>query len=216
MEMYNEKTHASIIGLFYRSFREEGEKGIRLFVKAAQFYAEQRGRRMSLRALRDGHKLDFDTYLAYGEWSAVCPITVEYGQEGNDFIERVYSCPWAETFAEMDLKDCGLAYCREIDKGLVRGFNPELVFELKSVLHDSACCVQVLKNYRPLKKISSPPDAKKDWQFHCAHIFSAMSGIAHSAGMIGIVQKTEKLLAEKFGQEVLRRIINTEINFNLI
>jgi hypothetical protein len=214
--MYTEKIHAYSIGLFYRSFREKGEKGIRLFVKAAQYYAEQRGRRMSLRALRDGHALDFDAYLAYGEWSASSPITVTYGQEGNDFVERVYSCPWAETFAEMGLKDCGPRYCREIDRGLIRGFNPELVFELKSMLHDSPCCVQVLKNYTPLKKIPPPPDAKKDWRFHCAHVFTSMSDIAAAAGMSRVGEKAKKAFAEKFGSEALAGILNTGIDFNLI
>ena len=59
---FNEKTHAYLIGLFYRNLKEaHGEAGVAVFVKATQKTAEQRGARMALRALRDGHALNFKT-----------------------------------------------------------------------------------------------------------------------------------------------------------
>lgn len=51
----NERQHAYLIGAFYRAFTDwHGERGKACFVKATQYIAEQRGRRMALRALRDG------------------------------------------------------------------------------------------------------------------------------------------------------------------
>ena len=62
---FNEKVHAYLIGLFYKNLKEtHGEAGVTAFVKATQKMAEQRGARMALRALRDGHALNFKTYTA--------------------------------------------------------------------------------------------------------------------------------------------------------
>ena len=65
----NEKHHAAIVLAFYRALRDEyGETGLLAFSMAQRLYGEQRGRRMALRALRDGHKLGYTEYFAYSEW----------------------------------------------------------------------------------------------------------------------------------------------------
>ncbi len=44
---------------------ENGEKLIR---KAVRKYGQQRGKRMAIRAKRNGHDLTVANYFAYGEW----------------------------------------------------------------------------------------------------------------------------------------------------
>ena len=69
MVNFNEKVHAYIAAKYYTYLTERfGERGKKAFVHATQYYAEQRGRRMAQRAIRDGRELDFGTYQEYGEW----------------------------------------------------------------------------------------------------------------------------------------------------
>ena len=66
---FNEKVHAFIAAKFYVYLTEAfGERGERAFIHGTQYYAEQRGRRMAQRAIRDGKELTYANYLEYGEW----------------------------------------------------------------------------------------------------------------------------------------------------
>ena len=66
---FNEKVHAFIAAKFYVYLTEAfGECGERAFIHGTQDYAEQRGRRMAQRAIRDGKALTYANYLEYGEW----------------------------------------------------------------------------------------------------------------------------------------------------
>ena len=130
---FNEKTHATLIGLFYKHLKAAyGCAGVSCFVKCSQKMAEQRGARMALRALRDGHQLNFKSYMAYGEWTSTFPRRSEEVGVYPDKETRSFLCAWRDTFEEMGLVECGKVYCKEIDRGIVRGFNPDLTFELKS------------------------------------------------------------------------------------
>ena len=45
---FTEKTHAYLIGLFYKNLKEaHGQRGVDIFVKCTQKMAEQRGARMA-------------------------------------------------------------------------------------------------------------------------------------------------------------------------
>ena len=66
---FNEKVHAYIAAKFYVYLTEAfGERGKMAFIHATQYYAEQRGRRMAQRAIRDGEPLTPANYYRYGEW----------------------------------------------------------------------------------------------------------------------------------------------------
>jgi hypothetical protein len=210
--MYNEKTHAHIIALFYKYLKEAG---IPVFIKAVQRYAEQRGNRMALRALRDGQKLNLASYLAYSEWTGTTHMEVTNERSDDHLVVTISTCPWAETFAEMNLKDCGMAYCKEIDRSIVRGFNPDLFFELKSVLHNSAHCVQVFKNIDSVEKVPAPADGKKDWQYHCAHLFATMTEVLTATGYGDRVDKVKADFVTQFGSDALEGITNTGVDFDV-
>ena len=77
---FNEKVHAFIPAKFYVYLSEAfGERGIKTFIHATQYYAGQRGRRMAQKALRDGRELTYETYMEYGEWVST-PELVEANQ----------------------------------------------------------------------------------------------------------------------------------------
>jgi hypothetical protein len=214
--MCNEKVHAYIIGLFYKYLKESfGGEGIAIFVKGAQRYAEQRGGRMAQRALRDHLPLDYQTYLAYGEWTSTIPHKSSEQIIDGDLVVTVSYCPWAETFAEMGLKECGIVYCNEIDRGIVRGFNPCLDFETESVIHNSDHCVMRYKGLKSGGPVKPPTDGKKDWQYHCAHVYTAIGELVNALGLGDIVKKVDADIAREYGEDLVKDIRNVRVNFNI-
>lgn len=166
----DEIQHAFIVSEFYRLLKaHDGENGIAVFRMAAITYGEQRGKRMAMRALRDGHPLDYEGYFAYGEYpSTDAYFDVDMWDEQGVVNERVTRCPWATVFAERGMKECGVAYCREIDRAIVRGFNPELELETASTQHLQGCCrfyFRDQKVYPGLLEKAGGPDAEPQRHF---------------------------------------------------
>lgn len=189
------------------------------FIKAVQKTAEQRGHRMALRAMRDEMPLDYNTYMAYGEIYATIPGKTEMAGEYPDAETRVYSCAWHDTFWEMDLAECGLVYCKEIDRGIVRGFNPELLFEQKSVLHNAPCCRLVFKNAALDNSVPVSGDAKKDWDYHCGHYYKTFGEYVRTVFTDGeeIIKNVDEKFAERYGENYLDVLHGyLETGFNLI
>ncbi len=189
---FNEKLHAYIAARFYvRLTHSFGKKGKAAFIFATQYYAEQRGRRMAMRAIQDGQPLTYETYRAYGEWES----TKEMQEEGcaNRSItvstDPVYQfhvtvCPWHEEFKALGLEEAGLVYCAHLDNSIARGFNPYLVYEVPMTLHNCPFCVQKVSNLQGLapgqkeqgasfdpSKARPEPDRRRGFTYHCAHSY---------------------------------------------
>lgn len=142
---FNEKVHAFIAAKFYVYLTEAfGERGERAFIHGTQYYAEQRGRRMAQRAIRDGKELTYANYLEYGEWVNTQEI-IDEGCANKSTIEswapdyriHITMCPWYTQFKEMGLPDAGHVYCAHLDNSICRGFNPYLTYLVPDTLHKS-------------------------------------------------------------------------------
>lgn len=218
--MLNEKHHAFVLCCFYRELTSRyGDRGRQVFVKGAQTYGEQRGKRMSIRALRDGNALDFDSYFAYGEWKA-SPGAYEIEMTARPGVvnERVTRCPWADTFREEGLLDCGVDYCAEIDRAIVRGFSPDLELDLASTLHRQGCCQFYFKDGRITEKtlkdaperLKLGPGVVKGFPYHVAHVYFVYARLVvdvFSYEGRSIVARVRGSIKERFGQEVFETIM---------
>lgn len=217
--IFNERHHAYLIGLFYREMCQRyGAQGQACFVKATQYIAGQRGQRMALRAIRDGLPLDYSTYVAYSEIDFVLPNATQTVASGADCVMQVNACVWQQVFREMNLTACGIAYCAEIDRGLVRGFNPDLAFTLKSTLHDSPCC-QMVFHEANLSPVKPPADGKRGWDYHCGHYYQGYSRYAQMVLADGekVARQVAQDFAEAFGEAALQRILCcSEMDFDRI
>lgn len=205
----NERQHAYLIGAFYRAFTERhGERGKTCFVKATQYIAEQRGRRMALRALRDDRPLDYSTYMAYGEINFTLPNDSRSVGEGPDCELEITRCAWQEVFREMDLVECGLCYCPQIDRGIVRGFNADLGFVLKSTLHDAPCCDMIFQD-AALYPVAPPAGGKRSWAYHCGHYYQGYSRFAQSVFPDGteIIRQAEEQFIHDCGEAALVSVL---------
>ncbi len=230
MNEFTEKHHAWLAGRFYQELtKNHPDKAEAVFVMCTQRYAEQRGSRMALRALRDGSRLDFTTYREYGEWVNTetsrqegCANSGETRAWSPDHVEKVYMCPWAAQFKEMGLEKCGTLYCRHIDKSIVRGFNPELVFEVPQSMHESGYCLQISRNagFREGQSFTKHTEYLKGFDYHCAHcyktfreIVTAVLGTAGEKTALDILEE----FSETYGREMGEIILSLQHeDFNLI
>jgi hypothetical protein len=178
--------------------------------EATRLYGEQRGRRMALRAQRDGQPLSMATYLSYREWQAPAGAMQQTGVPWRaDLRTQVRRCCWATTWEQEGLIEVGKYYCQEIDEALVRGFNPSLIIEVKGTRTNGSRACQIIyrgafegtlvheENQREQEKRILP------WSYHTAHLYSALSAVLQremgSAGTAA-VQAGLDAFAARFGR----------------
>lgn len=212
----NEVHHADVLVEFYRELTERfGEKGLRAFCKGSQLYGESRGRRMALRALRDGYELDYDSYFAYGEFDST-PGEAEYRMKAEPGLvkENAVRCLWATEFAARGCKDCGRVYCKLIDKAVARGFDPNLQLELLCNMHDDGECIFLYRDERitrdtldAQKRLFKPGQNEKlPMEYHTAEVYLMME---HTVNAVfpeeaeGVIAVIRAHLAERHGKEFL-------------
>lgn len=173
---FDEKVHTDVAIAFYRAMQAAlPEAQVKpLFLRCVQQYGEERGRRMAMRALRMGYELNFNAYQACGEWMSTRPeLSDSRAAEPVPGMShtRNYHCLWCERFRERDASDVGRIYCSEIDRSIVRGFNPDMHFELRGFAHDGDCCDFVFGPCDPALQLARPDGGVKDFLFHCAHTY---------------------------------------------
>ena len=227
---FNEKVHAYIAAKFYVKLTETfGERGRKAFVHATQYYAEQRGRRMAQRAIRDGVEvLDYATYLQYGEWVNTEEIKAlnitnqsEDVSEAPHCIRKITRCPWHEQFKEMGLVEAGHEYCCHLDNSICRGFNPYLVYKVPQSLHKSDYCIHIIEDsyIEPGVVYQKKPEYLKDFTYHCAHSYWSYSEVVQ--GIFGakgqeIVAGVLSDLAKDYSQQMADTLMDYQYtNFNV-
>lgn len=226
MNGFNERTHAFIAAAYYAKLIEAfGERGKQAFIHGTQCHALQRGRRMAQRAIRDGQRLTYATYMRYGEWlptgewtppaekiaklehfptNRICssPVCVHY----------VPCCPWHQQFADMGMLDAGETYCFNLDNSIARGFNPEITYEVVQTMHRSDACIEIVHpsdledgvTYERSRENTEP------FEYHCASSYWAyhrttesIFGEAGQAVNDGVLKWFRDVYGEEMAQALL-------------
>ncbi len=216
--LLNENHHAGILSAYFLALKGNfGNVGLAIFKKAEQFYGERRGRRMALRALRDGKQLNYAAYFEYGELiSTKGAIDVEFDVGEGRVDECVIRCPWASEFRRLDCTECGEFYCKEIDAAVVRGFNPYLKYELVGNLYQNGCCRFIFQDDSIFpglfQNLNPPTDAKRDFNFHCADVYQAyvhtVRSVMNQHHCRVIMEEVKGYLDKVYGQDLLSQIDN--------
>jgi hypothetical protein len=226
--------HAVLFALLSRSAVthlgiENGEKVIR---QAVRRYGEQRGRRMALRAQRDGEQLSMLNYMAYGEWRVE---PGESAQRSAEIVPHVRSfvdrCPWNQAWVESDLLQYGRLYCLEIDQALVRGFNPALRLDVLSTLsNDGHPCEFVFYGANLTPENSALLDQKKSanqqngavlpWEYHAGHLYAAVKFTLAAVQVEdgdSILQVALAEFARRYGDEAVQAVLSYQlVDFNTL
>lgn len=179
--LLTESHHASILVEFYQLLRETcgQERGVAIFMTAARAYGRRRGRRMAMRALRDGNPLDMTSYFAYGELLSTEGAYKGYYTAAPGMVhEHQDACPWAAEF-HANCMACGVDYCREIDNSVIRGFNPNLGFECPQNMHLTPSCdfyyrgPEIQADFMETFSARLPEGAvtKREMAYHCGDVY---------------------------------------------
>ncbi|MHB8106944.1 MAG: L-2-amino-thiazoline-4-carboxylic acid hydrolase [Candidatus Cryosericum sp.] len=204
--------HALLFGWIAReAVLRIGEKEVApVLCAGVRLYGQQRGHRMALRAQQDGQPLSMASYLSYREWEV--PVG-EMQQTGlpwrGDLRTQVRRCCWATAWQREGLVDFGKYYCQEIDKAVARGFNPDLVVDVKGTRTNGSRMCQIV--YRDaFKGTLIHEEAQRDpekrilpWNYHASHLYATMSAVLErelgSAG-VGVSQAALATFAARFGR----------------
>lgn len=227
---FNEKVHAYIAAKYYVYLTEQfGERGRMAFVHATQHYAQQRGRRMAQRAIRDGVPLTTSNYYRYGEWVGTeeimaegCGNKSEYQSFQPDAVMHITQCPWYTQFKEMGLNmTAGAEYCSHLDNSIMRGFNPYLVYEVDQTLQTADYCIHRIKNadFDSSTDLSRKPENIRNFEYHCAHSYWAYNevtaAIFKSEGN-AVNDRVLQDFAEEYGREMADILCSyRDTNFNV-
>lgn len=225
---FNEMIHAYIAAKYCVYLEERfGERGKEAFLHRTRHYAQQRGRRMAQRAIRDGQPLTYRTYVRYGEW-----VNTQSAKEAGvandakvvsiapDYEVHIFTCPWHAQFKKMGLVEEGLLYCRDLDASICRGFNPDIDYRTLQTLHDRSHCIQTVADsgLTPDMDLSKNPSGLKDFEYHCAHSYFAYKEVCEaifsSQGEM-IASDVLRDLARDYGTEMADRLFsyrNTDFN----
>lgn len=223
--MLQEQHHAGILTAYYLELKSlAGTDGMAIFRKAEQFYGERRGRRMALRALRDGRLLNYAAYFTYGELLSTENLTDAcFTAEQGRVDEQVSRCPWAEEFRRLGCWECGAFYCKEIDASVIRGFNPELYYTLLGNIYDKGYCRFCYRDDSICPDLFSevvPSVNKRDFRYHCADVYQAFSHIVKMvvpAEWEKMIHNVHSYLAEIYGAEFIRELdLIKNIDFEMI
>ena len=213
--------HANLFALIYKAAVDMyGEKGALAADEGTKLYGQQRGARMAQRAVKDGAPLTMESYLLYGEW------VDKNGRSQNRVaaLEPVYCtegvvCGWCESWKAAGLLEYGKNYCTYVDKNLVKGFNPQLVLDINSVLsqggdvcsfHWNGFAMTDPQGYNA-KKAALGDRTIKDFLYHTGHLLSAMTqAIAKELGSDAAAKISEKAMAdytEMYGADMAQAVL---------
>jgi hypothetical protein len=218
---FTERHHAFISAAYYHAMKEAGLESFRdAFRLATRLYAEQRGYRMAQRAIRDGKPLSFPAYRHYREWVYTDEAQREFPDcskvymEDGDLYTRVFACPWSAQYLDMGLFDGAMDYCEDLDKAICRGFNPNLHYEVKNIIHEKGdYCLHCHHDphaeedaaYGPPR-----PENLKSFEYHCAHVYFTFSRVLtaiYKSGAAGIIARVLADFASQYGRDMADKLL---------
>lgn len=197
-----------------------GEQADETLKEAVEYYGNQRGSRMAQRTEFDGEELNLKNYIIYGEWAArEGEMDISFPELSPEVNMVAKKCPWYNSWAERDLLKEGAYYCRYIDPALAKGYNPELVLDTVTnrtegaekcdfYFRDNSLTDEDFKEISEKKKILGDK-ARKNWDYHIAHLFYAMKEIIiKNHGEIGekIIEESIESYKNKFGEDSINII----------
>lgn len=222
--IFTERTHAFLAARYYvRLTGDFGDRGRQAFVHATRFYAEQRGRRMARRAIRDGAALNWTSYYRYGEWVSTPECEAEGTSNRFSFVElepegilKITRCPWKAQFADMGLDEtAGALYCSVLDDSIARGFNPALRYDIDQTMQTAPFCIHRLQqvDFDRDTDLSRIPGVTRDFRYHCAHLYWAFRTVAVAVfGPEGteLARQVLEDVREQYGEEAAADLLEYE------
>lgn len=212
--------HATLFALLAKyAIESYGEVGKKAVVDGVTHYGEERGKRMSQYAIKNGDVLDLVNNQAYSEW---------LGQSGEmdtgivktepTFVTYAKKCAWCDAWNKYDLLEYGKYYCLTIDEAVFHGFREDFSVKTNSNLSWGADHCEfdwgIPMSQEDLKRL----DAKRkeigdtyvrDFNYHTSHLCSTLGNeIINKLGKDGkkVIDNAKEHFIKIFGEEYLNAI----------
>ena len=197
-----------------------GEEGRKVIQEGMKRYGRERGARMASRARANGDPVCLWTNQAYGEWKPDYAGQMEFGTVTTEpsLVTYISKCAWCEAWKKYDILEYGREYCVNVDAAVYEGFGEGFGC--------GAVCTPVTTAMSwggevcrfdwglPLstedqqkisdKKAELGTRAMRDFAFHTAHIYCAITDIIckhFPEDSHDIIGKAERDYTDLFGQE---------------
>ncbi len=197
-----------------------GEEGRKVIQEGMKRYGRERGARMAARARANGDPVCLWTNQAYGEWKPDYAGQMEFGTVTTEpsLITYISKCAWCEAWKKYDILEYGREYCVNVDAAVYEGFGEGFGC--------GAVCTPVTTAMSwggevcrfdwglPLstedqqkisdKKAELGTSAMRDFAFHTAHIYCAITDTIckhFPEDSHDIIGKAERDYTDLFGQE---------------
>lgn len=119
-----------------------GEKGREAIVEAVKSYGEERGKRIAEVVKSLGKELNLKNFFIYNDFDATITTFTPEIVDGNLKI-TITKCLFAQGCKDWGKGEYGEIFCEHVDEATLRGYNPDLAFELSSNLtRGDKTCVQ--------------------------------------------------------------------------
>lgn len=192
------------------------ELGKEIIQEGMIHYGNQRGKRMAENAISNGDPLTLWANLAYGEWNPDYPEQMEFGNIQTKPVLKTYisKCAWCEAWEKYDLIEDGKYYCVNVDNAVFQGFNPEFLCTplTESMSFGGSRCEfdwgKSLSEEDQIKLNDKKKEIgnkfKKDFDFHTAHIYYAITDVLKNKlpeKADEIIKKASDDYIELFGKE---------------
>jgi hypothetical protein len=169
----------------------KGEEGRKAIQDGMIRYGRERGARMAERARKAGDPVDLWTNQAYGEWKPDYAGQMEFGMLRSEPTYQTYiaKCAWCDAWKKNDILEYGREYCVNVDAAVYEGFgegfgrNVVCTPVTTAMSWGGDCCQfdwglpltaeeqQMVAN----KKAELGTSAMKDFAYHTAHIYCAIT-----------------------------------------
>ena len=119
-----------------------GEKGREAIVEAVKRFGEMRGKRIAEVVKSLGKELNLKNFFIYYDIDTRFLTLTQEIVDGNLEI-TITKCPFAQGCKDWGKEEYGKIFCEHVDKAILRGYNPDLVFELPlNLTRGDKACVQ--------------------------------------------------------------------------
>lgn len=199
-----------------------GEEGRAAIQEGMKRYGRERGARMAARARANGDPVDLWTNQAYGEWKPDYPGQMEFGYVHTEptLVTYISKCAWCEAWKKYDILEYGREYCVNVDAAVYEGFGCGAVCTplTTSMSWGGERCdfdwgkpltQDELKAVAD-KKTELGTDAMRDFDFHTAHIYCAITDTLCKAFPEDFQEMHDRAVRdyiELFGQEDYDRLL---------
>ncbi|GLC89894.1 L-2-amino-thiazoline-4-carboxylic acid hydrolase [Lysinibacillus piscis] len=120
-----------------------GEEGQQVVMRAVERYGNKRGKGIAQRARTNGLENSIEHYLTNYDMGRSTLFEMDTVYKPNEIEQTFTRCPFGQQWADDDMGEYGILYCKMIDPAVAKGYNKNFeVIHDEYVLREGQCHFQ--------------------------------------------------------------------------